>query len=110
MNQKWNNKNAHYKKFERINSSVNAKQRKADISWRMEDKGIWNQDVSITLEYYVRVGENYEFVANRNLAYDKTSFTLQNLQSCSKYRVIVYAENNKVNFTDSISTEFMSIL
>lgn len=96
----------HYKKFERINSSVNAKQRKADISWRMEDKGIWNQDVSITLEYYVRVGENYEFVANRNLAYDKTSFTLQNLQSCSKYRVIVYAENNKVNFTDSISTEF----
>ena len=96
----------YYKEFDRINSNLNSKQHRADISWSMKDKGIWNQDVLVWLEYYIKTDGNYVLVANYNLAYDKKSFTLQNLQSCSQYRVIVYAENNAVNFRDSIVTEF----
>ncbi len=96
----------YYKEFDRINSNVNSTQHRADISWSMKNKGIWNQDVSVWLEYYIKGTTSDEFIDRINLAWNDDSYLLKNLQSCTKYKVIVYAENKAVNFKDSIVTEF----
>ena len=96
----------HYSGFDRINSNVNSTQHRADISWSMKNKGIWNQDVSVWLEYYIKGTTSDEFIDRINLAWNDDSYLLKNLQSCTKYKVIVYAENKAVNFKDSIVTEF----
>ena len=83
--------------------SPSSSDRSATISWERTANGIWNEDITLTLEYQEDPdGE----IKTRVLNYSDKSYTLQGLQECTKYKVTIIAANSKEGYMDSISTIF----
>lgn len=81
-----------------------AEERKAILSWERTQNGVWNGDISLTVEYYnVNDGE----IKTKELSFSDKTCTLQNLSECTEYHVSVIAANEEENFADTISTTFI---
>ena len=77
--------------------------RSATISWERTSNGIWNEDISLRLEYQEQSSSD---VKTKSLNYSDKSYTLQGLKECTGYYVTIIASNSKEGYMDSIRTYF----
>ena len=96
----------YYQVFQPTSIHINpkAEERKAIVSWERTQEGIWNDDITLTLEYYDTNGSE---IKSKVLNYYDKTCTLQNLSECTEYHVSIIATNEKENFADTISTSFI---
>ncbi len=96
----------YYQEFEStpIHVEPKAAERKAKLTWERTEDGVWNDDITLTLEYY---DTNEGEIKSRALNYSDKTYTLQNLSECTEYHVSIIATNTEENFADTISTTFI---
>ena len=96
----------YYQNFEStpIHVEPKAAERKAKLTWERTEDGIWNDDITLTLEYY---DTNDGEIKSRALNYSDETYTLQGLSECTEYHVSIIATNTEENFADTISTTFI---
>lgn len=92
-----------YQKLGSIHADVSS-DKTVKISWSMSELGIWNDDVELSLQYYI--GSQLQNTVG--LSNNARSYVLKNLVDCSEYEVLVMATDEEIGYSDTIECSFVT--